>query len=239
MPKIVAISHDPKEGPNRCTDWLQANGFRVSATCPAVGEAIPALDADVAGLVVFGGKYDVDQQDDHPFLTQELKLLEAALRRGMPVLGICLGGQLLAHVLGSPVGRHPAGFVEYGYYDLVPTAEGQSLFGEGLKVLQSHWHGWFETPRGAVKLAATVRFPQQAFGYGPAAYGLQFHPEATRATLEGWIGRRPPERHAMPGAHPPDRQLQDFDVYDAALGRWFEGFLGRWIGDLRMKEAAE
>ena len=147
---------------------------------------------------------------------------------------------LLAHALGETVDRHPQGFAEYGYYELTPTAEGREVMGGGLKVLQSHWHGWYETPKGAVNLASTDNFSQQAFRYGGNAYGLQFHPEATRDMLRKWIGRRPAERHLLRGAHSPDRQLTDNLVHDAALGEWFRGFLNRWIGPAQnLREAAE
>ncbi len=240
MDKIIAISHDPGEMGDRCTRWLGQAGYDVVTLCPAAGDAIPALGADVAGAVVFGGKYDVGMRKDHPFLRGELRFIEAVLRRDLPFLGICLGGQLLAHVLGAAVGRHPQGHAEYGYYDLLPTPEGVALFGTGLKVLQSHWHGWYETPQGTTRLAATAAFPQQAFRHGASTYGLQFHPEATRAMLEGWIGRRPAGRHLLTGSHPPDRQLADNLAHDAALAQWFDDFLGGWIGRPRaFREAAE
>ena len=82
-------------------------------------------------------------------------------------------------------------------------------------------------------------FPEQAFRYGPSAYGIQFHPEASRTMLSRWIGRRPAERHQLPGAFPPDRQLADNLAYDRALGDWFHRFLARWSGGGAMREAAE
>jgi GMP synthase (glutamine-hydrolysing) len=237
---IIAITHDPEDGRDRCTAWLAQAGYDVRLACPAAGDAIPDLDDGVAGIVVFGGKYDVKMQGEHSFLVDELRFIEAALARDVPFLGICLGGQLLAHVLGEDVDLHPQGYAEYGYYDLMPTDEGKALFDGGLKVLQSHWHGWYGTPRGATRLAYTKNFPQQAFRFGRHAYGLQFHPEATRPMLEKWIGRRPAERYRLKGTHLPGQQLEDNLAHDAALGRWFHAFLSGWIGPAQsMKEAAE
>ncbi len=182
---------------------------------------------------------DVGEQAAYPFLVDELKFIDLTLSRGIPFLGICLGGQLLAHALGEEVGPHPETRAEYGYYDLIPTEAGRAEFGPGLKVLQSHWHGWYRTPKDAVKLAHSAGFPEQAFRYGDNAYGIQFHPEASRTMLTRWIGRRPPERHALAGAFPPERQLADYLLYDRALGDWFHDFLGRWSGIARRREAAE
>ena len=238
--RIIAITHDDAPPGDRCTAWLEANGYAVETVHPAGGEAIPPLDDGVAGVVVFGGRYDVKMKRELPFLRDELAFIEQALKRQTPLLGICLGGQLLAHVLGEQVGPHPQGHAEYGYYDLIPTPEGRAVMGDGLKVLQSHWHGWYNTPAGATHLAGTADYPQQAFRYGGNAYGLQFHPEATRGMLTRWIGRRPSERHALRGAHPADRQLTDNLLHDAALGRWFDGFLQNWIGPaMAQREAAE
>ena len=241
MNKIIAISHDPSDIDDRCRLWLRQAGYEVATVCPAAGDAIPALDSPVAGVVVFGGRYDVKMKSDLPFLRDELRFIESVLARDLPYLGICLGGQLLAHVLGESVDGHPQGHAEYGYYDLIATQEGRDFVGgSGLKVLQSHWHGWYGTPAGATRLACTEAFPQQAFRYGEKVYGLQFHPGATRPMLERWIGRRPPERYLLKGTYGPERQRADFLAYDAPLGSWFHGFLSRWIGQAQgLKEAAE
>lgn len=238
--KIIAISHDPDDADDRCSVWLARAGYEVEAVCPAAGEFIPDLDSSVAGVVVFGGKHDVKMKGELPYMRDELRFIENVLAREVPYLGICLGGQLLAHALGEDVDGHPEGFAEYGYYDLIPTPEGRDFAGPGLKVLQSHWHGWYGTPKGATRLAYTQNFPQQAFRYGDNAYGMQFHPEATRPMLERWIGRRPADRHGLKGTHAPERQLSDNLEHDAALGTWFHDFLSRWIGPAQaMKEAAE
>lgn len=240
LKNVIAIIHDRDDAANRCTRWLHENGYDLRIACPAEGDGIPATDDDTAGIVMFGGRHDVAMKHDLPYLRDELRFIETALARQIPFLGICLGGQLLAHVLGEDVGLNPNGHAEYGYYDLVPTPEGQAVFGPGLKVLQSHWHGWYGTPRGATRLAYTDAFPQQAFRYGRNAYGIQFHPEATRATLERWIGRRPAERYSLKGTFPPAQQLADNLKHDAALAQWFDGFLSGWIGPAAtIREAAE
>src|SRR5690606_3908256 len=141
------------------------------------------------GLIVLGGPMNVEEQDRYPHLTTELKAIEAALRQGKPVLGICLGAQLLAHVLGAPVRRHAQH--EIGWYDLQTTEAGRmdpvlGVLGERAPVVQ--WHGrTYGLPSGAVQLARTETCEQQAFRWDSAAYGFQFHLEADAAMIERWL----------------------------------------------------
>jgi GMP synthase (glutamine-hydrolysing) len=141
------------------------------------------------GLIVLGGPMNVEDQHRYPHLKTELQTIEATLRQGKPVLGICLGAQLLAHVLGAPVRRHAQH--EIGWYDLQTTDPGRSdpvlgHLGERAPVFQ--WHGCtFDLPRDAVQLARTDTCEQQAFRYGANAYGFQFHLEADGAMIERWL----------------------------------------------------
>jgi GMP synthase (glutamine-hydrolysing) len=142
------------------------------------------------GLIVLGGPQNVMDQHQHPHLKTELLAIEAALRLGKPVLGICLGAQLLAHVLGAPVRRHDRH--EIGWYDLATTTEGRNdpvlgHLGDSTSVFQ--WHGCtYDLPSGAVQLARTSSCEQQAFRFGENAYGFQFHLEADEAIIERWLG---------------------------------------------------
>jgi GMP synthase (glutamine-hydrolysing) len=148
------------------------------------------LDLDqTAGLIVLGGPMNVDQCDEYPFLDPEVAWIREAVSKKLPVLGVCLGGQLLAKALGAKVA--PNGVKEIGWYeaDLTPEAAGDPLFaGSGDKIRVFQWHGdTFALPGGAVRLAGSRLCAQQAFRYGDSAYGLQFHLEMTAAMIEEWL----------------------------------------------------
>jgi GMP synthase (glutamine-hydrolysing) len=133
---------------------------------------------------------NVEDQVHRPHLKTELVAIERALEQGKPVLGICLGAQLLAHVLGAPVQRHRN--AEIGWYDMHMSPEGRNdavlgAAGERLPVFQ--WHSYsYELPSGATHLARTDTCEQQAFRFGSNAYGFQFHLEADAPVIERWLG---------------------------------------------------
>jgi GMP synthase (glutamine-hydrolysing) len=236
-PNAILISHDPAErNDDRVSAFLKSKHFNLLWACPAEGGPIPPVDETTAALVVYGGKYGVPDKGTYAFLGEEMRTIARALKCDIPVLGICLGAQLLANELGAEVGPHPRGQHEYGYYPLIPTPEGRPFIPQDLMALQSHYHQ-FDLPRGAERLAKTELYENQAFRYGEKAFGLQFHPEASRTSLERWISRRG-ERNYARGAHPPERQLADHARYDAALGIWFNGFLEKWSAPALEKSRA-
>jgi GMP synthase (glutamine-hydrolysing) len=235
-PKALLIVHGPDEKDDRASAFLSSRGFDLVWTCPAEGGSIPEVTDDIGALIVYGGKYGVLDRETCPFLSHEMRTLGRAIERGIPVLGLCLGAQLLAHQLGAEVGPHPDGYHEYGYYRLESTPEGRNLFPEGLMALQSHYHQ-FGIPAGATCLASSKLYPHQAFRYGENTFGFQFHPEASRRMLKGWIERRG-ERNNAPGAYSPVRQLSDNRKYDAPLGEWFVGFLESWVAPALLRSRA-
>lgn len=140
-------------------------------------------------LIVFGGVQHANDDDKYPYFIPEKALLSKAIEHEMPFLGICLGGQLLAHVLGGKVRRHS--FTEIGFFDIPFTPEGQKdpLY-QGLPGYQKvfHWHeDVFDVPSNATLLASTEVTPNQAFRYRKHIYGLQYHIELTHAMLDIWL----------------------------------------------------
>lgn len=190
MSRILVFQHVAAEPLGTLDPLIRRRGHRIRfVNFERDPEARPSIDR-YRGLVVLGGPMNVEDQAQRPHLRTELQVIEQALAQGKPVLGICLGAQLLAHVLGAPVRKHPQ--PEIGWYDLRLTDAGLAdgvlaPLGAGTPVFQ--WHARsYELPKGAVQLARTDTCEQQAFRYGDCAYGFQFHPEVNQPLIERWLG---------------------------------------------------
>jgi GMP synthase (glutamine-hydrolysing) len=182
-PILLAIQHVPWETPHRILD--ACGGLDVHTVKPLAGQALPDHD-EVAGAVVMGGPMNVDEVDVHPELGTEREWLAEAVRRGLPVLGICLGAQLLARALGAEV--RPGEGPELGYAPVEVLVPDDPIFG-GLAPSTTvlHWHGdVFNLPEGAEHLARSAKTEVQAFRHG-TAWGVLFHPESDFALLEAWL----------------------------------------------------
>jgi GMP synthase (glutamine-hydrolysing) len=182
-PILLAVRNVPWETPHRILD--SCGGLEVRHVCPLEGDALPGHD-EVAGALVMGGPMNVDETDRHPGLATTRDWLAEAVRREMPVLGICLGAQLLARALGAAV--VPGERKEIGFHAVTVDDPADPVLG-GLapssRVL--HWHGdVFELPAGATHLASSELTAHQAFRHGNA-WGILFHPEADVALVEGWM----------------------------------------------------
>lgn len=182
-PILLAIQHVPWEGPHRILDTC--GGLDVHTVKPLAGQPLPDHD-QVAGAVVMGGPMNVDEVGIHPELASEREWLAKALRREMPVLGICLGAQLLARALGAEV--RAGGDPELGYAPVEILDPDDPILGAmSPSTTVLHWHGdVFDLPEGAKHLARSERTEVQAFRHGNA-WGALFHPESDLALLEAWL----------------------------------------------------
>jgi GMP synthase (glutamine-hydrolysing) len=186
--RLLAVVHGEEVRSGVFADPIAERGHELEewsiARSPAPARALEAYDA----VLVFGGSMHADEDESHPWLRDEEDLLRRFLAAGRPVLGVCLGGQLLAKAADAWVG--PASEPEIGWYpvDLTPAAASDPLFGSlprRFDALQWHYYA-FDVPAGATELA---RSPvcSQAFRLGELAWGVQFHPEVTLAMVEGWL----------------------------------------------------
>jgi len=226
-PRLLLVMQTPDASAGRCGRKLRERGCPLEFCYPLSGELLPTDMNGYAGAVVFGGPMSANDDGKLPGIRAQLDWIPQALDSGRPFLGICLGAQLLARALGATVQRHPAGLAEIGYFAVQPTAAGQATFDAPLHVY--HWHHeGFELPAGAELLASGECFPHQAYRYGVNAFGVQFHPEVDRTILEHWLVEGAHELIA-PGAQSAAEQRAHHARHDAALDRWFEGFLEEWL----------
>lgn len=187
MKTALALRHLAFEDLGLIEPLLRQRGFEVRYLEAGVDDFATVDLAAVDLLVVLGGPISVEDEDRFPWLVDEVALIRQRLDAQQPLLGICLGAQLMARALGARV--KPMGVKEIGFAPVTLTAAGQ---GTALAELGDqpmlHWHGdQFELPVGMVSLAATAVCPHQAFAPNARALGLQFHPEVDPARIEQWL----------------------------------------------------
>jgi GMP synthase (glutamine-hydrolysing) len=189
MKKILVLQHVASEPLGELDAVLRESALRIRFVNFA---RQPGAQVDVtrySGLVVLGGPMNVDQAHEYRHLLHEIEVIRIALERKIPVLGICLGAQLLAAALGANV--HPNAVREIGWYPLNISSKAAadplfSHFGSDAQVFQ--WHAYtFTEPVGSVHMGSTTSCANQAFCYGGFAYGLQFHLEVDAALIERWL----------------------------------------------------
>lgn len=189
-PYALVIEHSASDGAGSLARWLPEAGLELRTVKTFRGEAVPADLGDAAALIVLGGYEAAYEQ--WPGRDRELALIRSAVAAGAPVLGICLGHQLLAAALGGTVHRHPDG-LERGAcaVTLLPAAADDVLLGghdpgDQLGVVQFHDDEVAELPEGAVLLASSPHTRVQAFRVGESAWGIQGHPEAEAEMVATW-----------------------------------------------------
>ncbi|MEO0536971.1 MAG: glutamine amidotransferase [Cyanobacteria bacterium P01_A01_bin.123] len=230
MKNALVIVHQDTSDSGRIGQILSQRGYQLDQRCPAIGDALPETREAIAAydaIVVFGGPMSANDDDTLPFIRQEMDLIAQVVKAERPFLGICLGAQLLARVLGSRVSPHPDAMREIGYHPIDPTSAGQAWFDQPMHVYQWHKEG-FDLPAGATLLATGQTFVNQAFRYGKSAYGLQFHPEITRNMIETWTTKAA-DQLVLPGAKSQASHFSDHDTYEAEVCRWLNQFIDQWF----------
>src|SRR5215831_16667897 len=187
MTRALVVQHIRCEPPGVFTDVLARHQIAIETAELDEGDSLPDW-RDVDLVVVMGGPLGVYDEAEHPWLAGEKRWIAAAVRAGVPYLGVCLGAQLLAASLGAPV--YTGDVPEVGVLPVAAAAAARSdpvlgALGEQFPALQ--WHGdTFGIPAGAVHLARSQAYPQQAFRFGETAYAVQFHIEVTGEMLADW-----------------------------------------------------
>jgi GMP synthase-like glutamine amidotransferase len=217
--RVLSVIHEDSSAPGTYGEVAEGRGHEHAVWPIHADHAPPA--GPFGAVMVFGGTMDTHEEDSYAWLRDENDFIRAQVEAGVPVLGVCLGGQLLAKALGAQVSRVPE--PEVGWYELerLPGAEGDPVFGglpERFPSLQ--WHNYqFALPAGAVPLARSAAC-LQGYRFGEVAWGVQFHPEVTRSIVQLWIDL---SREA--GA------VLDFDTFERDSDLYADGWerLGRGL----------
>lgn len=226
--KVLVILHQSHSTPGRIGALLQALGARLDIRRPCLGEPLPKTMADHDGALVFGGPMGANDECD--WIKHEIDWLAVPLREDKPLIGICLGAQMLARQLGARVFTYPDRRGEVGYVPIAPTNAADRLCAAPFprSVYQWHFDG-FDLPCGAQLLATGgADFPNQAYSFGARAIALQFHPEVTYHMMCRWttLGH---ERLGRPGAQPRHGHLDGWFQHDGMVARWLGAFLSTWL----------
>jgi GMP synthase-like glutamine amidotransferase len=184
----LIVTHHPEEGPGLLEAILQERGWEVTEVGLWNGNSLPD-PTRFHLLVLMGGPMNVNEEDLHPFLAKEKHFVRQWINKGNPIVGICLGAQLIAHCLGGKV--YKGNREEIGWHEVVLTEEGRrDPFLQSFPVLFPvfQWHAeTFDLPEKAVLLAAGQDYPHQAFRYRDTTYAFQFHFELTERMIQQWL----------------------------------------------------
>ena len=153
--KIILVEHHDEPRDDLASTFLPKLGFTLECCQPFAGQSLPDVEEDTAGIVITGGAANVDQMDQYPYLRDEAQWIEKCLGKDIPTLGLCLGSQLLAHVLGAPVEPHDDGAQEFGLYEIKATDDERQFVPDNFFAVQFHSRG-FEVPEGAELLLSLI-----------------------------------------------------------------------------------
>lgn len=179
------LQHVPFEGPGLIADWMQSRGHKFHRVALWADDDLPDPDT-VDGLVIMGGPMNVDEHAAYPWLADEIRFIRAVVDAGKPVLGICLGGQLMARALGAAV--RAGGEPEIGWFETRRVARHPLLARVPNRFMAYHWHGdSFDIPAGAERVLESDACANQGFVYGDRALALQCHLETTQHSAQAII----------------------------------------------------
>jgi GMP synthase-like glutamine amidotransferase len=232
---VLVLQHQHNDGPSYLATWLAARGLAMDLRNTEAGDAYPESIAGHAALAILGGAMSAN--DPLPSLRQAERLILQALARDVPVLGHCLGGQLMARALGAAVTRSPKPEVGWHAIEIADSPAARDWFGAAPRQLVYQWHGEaFAVPAGAVHLAGNPNCPHQAFALG-RSLAMQFHVEIDAAKHAAWAAETDPAYHAdqrvWPTVHSGERMRRDGATALEAQQRLADRIYARWIAAAR------
>jgi len=232
MKPVAIFRHAPTEGPGYFATYLSEHGIPWRVVAIDAGEAVPQDARDYSGLGFMGGPMSVN--DALPWIMPALDLIRAAVAADIPVIGHCLGGQLMARALGGVVTRNPVKEIGWGAVEVVESAEARAWLGETSgDFIAFHWHGEaFSIPPGATRLLASAHCTNQAFVAGKHL-GLQCHvemtPELIRSWCEDWGREVRSLARRVSSVQTPAEMTADLDERTHRLRALADRLYGRWL----------
>lgn len=233
MKPIAIFRHAPFEGPGYLAEFLVAHQLPWQLIAIDAGDDVPSSAAVFSGLVFMGGPMSVN--DDLPWIEPVLTLIRDAVARDIPLLGHCLGGQLISKAMGAKVLRNPVKEIGWGKVTVADSDAGRAWFGDIGEFDAFHWHGeTFTLPPGAELVLSSQYCASQAFALG-RHLGMQCHVEMTAEMVREWYAVGAEEvaaALASPAVQPAGLALADIDARAAALNAVADGIYRRWIGPI-------
>ena len=229
MKQVTVLQHLATEGLGILEPILNAAGISIHTIHIFAGEKVPAELGTDDGLIVLGGPVSVYESEKYPYLINEIRLIETVLQENKPILGICLGSQLLASALGANIIK--SGQQEIGWFPVTLSEAAQTdVLWNGVEneFMAYHWHGdVFNLPEDAVSLASSMLTEHQAFTHKERAYGILFHPEATKEIIWGMTQNFAEEAE---GAGVTQKEiLEDSEKYLLAFQAIADKIFNRWV----------
>lgn len=224
------------EGPGYFATYLERHGVPIELVRIDAGDAVPEDPRAYSGMGFMGGPMSVN--DDLAWIRDELALIRNAVDADVPVIGHCLGGQLMAKALGGVVTRNPVKEIGWGEVQVVEGDASRRWLGNAERTFTAfHWHGeTFSLPSGATRVLSSAHCANQAFALGKH-FGMQCHVEMTRQLVTDWCrdwGKEVDRLAArVPSVQTPDEMTTDLDARVAALHRIADAIYAEWIKGLR------
>ncbi|GMR05195.1 MAG: GMP synthase [Thermodesulfobacteriota bacterium] len=232
--KILIIQHVESEGPGIIGTAIAAAGFDMEYVRLYLGERVPQRADGFSAVIAMGGPMGVYEEKKHPFIKYELRLMEDAFKADLPVMGICLGAQMLARAAGAPV--YKGRIKEIGFYKVRLTGHGVSdplLTGLPPEFTVFQWHGdTFDIPPNSVNLASSDAFPHQLIRVGRRSYGFQFHFEVTLDMVKEFLQVNSEELAGVRDAASPEMILRDAEVHLATIQGYGSTIVKRFLRGL-------
>ena len=235
MNPVLIFRHSPTEGPGYFTTFLDRRGIPWKLVRIDAGDAVPEDLNGISGVCLMGGPMSVN--DDLPWIAPVLALIRQAVASDIPVIGHCLGGQLMSKALGGTVSRNPVKEIGWGDVRISDADAARPWLGEVTQpMLAFHWHGeTFSLPPGATRILDSAWCTNQAYVLNGRHIGMQCHVEMTPELIASWCASGAAEIAASsgPGVQSPGAIQADMDARTARLHQLADKIYSRWIQGLR------